>query len=320
MAVVLLAGLTLGGSRSAGAQLSIPACGATGEQSAASPAAADDHVDIISPHLVDSHELDVPYWRSPFVCQVQLPRWTPVHPFGLTIDFSPTKYVVNLLLASCLCLITLLWAAAFHRRRMATPQAAGGFAGGVEAMVLYLRQTVVLPNVGPHGDAYTPYILSVFFFILFANLLGLIPYGSAATGSISVTATMAIISFLVIEISGMRSLGKDYWKTIVYWNHDLPLPGRILMSALMTPIEIISKFTKPFALAIRLFANMTAGHVVLLALISLIFTFHSYFIALFPVGMAVASSLLEIFVAFLQAYIFALLTSVFIGLIREPAH
>ena len=88
----------------------------------------------------------------------------------------------------------------------------------------------------------------------------------------------------------------------------------------MTPIEIISKFTKPFALAIRLFANMTAGHVVLLALISLIFTFHSYYIALFPVGMAVASSLLEIFVAFLQAYIFALLTSVFIGLIREPAH
>ena len=215
------------GARPAAAQLMIPACGASGEQPIVAPPAADEHVDIIPPHLVDSHELDVPFWKSPFVCQVQLPRWAPVYVFGVPIDFSPTKYVVNLLLASCLCLITLLSAAAFHWRRMATPQAAGGFAGGVEAMVLYLRQTVVLPNVGPHGDAYTPFILSVFFFILFANLLGLIPYGSAATGSISVTATMAILSFLVIEVSGMRSLGKDYWKTIVYWNHDLPLAGRI---------------------------------------------------------------------------------------------
>ena len=129
-------------------------------------------------------------------------------------------------------------------------------------MVLYLRQTVVLPNVGPNADAYTPYILSVFFFILFANLVGLIPYGSTATGNVSVTATMAIISFVVIEISGMRALGAEYWKTIVYWNTDLSLPVRIPMALILTPIEIISKLTKPFALTIRLFANMTAGHVV----------------------------------------------------------
>ena len=308
----------LGGARSAGAQ-EIPACGGSaGRPSGTTP--PSDRVDFITPHITDSHELDLPSLRSPFECQIELPRWAPVSIGPFTVDLSPTKYVVMLLLASCLCMITLLWAAAFHRRRMETPEAASGFAGGIEALVLYLRQTVVLPNVGPHGDAYTPFILSVFFFILFANLLGLIPYGATATGSISVTGTMALISFVVIEISGMRALGKNYWKTIVYWNQDLSLPGRIAMSLLMTPIEIFSKLTKPGALTIRLFANMTAGHVVLLALISLIFTFHSYVIALVPVGMGVAISLLEIFVAFLQAFIFALLTAVFIGQIREAAH
>jgi F-type H+-transporting ATPase subunit a len=297
----------------------------------AGSAASDEHrlralageskaVDIITPHITDSHDLDLPYWRSPYVCIKELPRWAPVHIGGLAIDMSPTKHVVWLLIASVLCLVTLLSAAAFHRRRVADPGVAGGFSAGIEALVLYLRQTVILPNVGPHGDAYTPYILSVFFFILFANLVGLIPYGSTATGNISVTATMAIISFVVIEISGMRALGAGYWKTIFYWNHDLSLGVRIPMAGLMTVIEIVSKFTKPFALTIRLFANMTAGHVVLLALISLIFTFNSYFIALVPVAMGVAVSLLEIFVAFLQAYIFALLTAVFIGQIRQAAH
>ena len=160
----------------------------------------------------------------------------------------------------------------------------------------------------------------MFFFILFANLVGLIPYGSTATGNIAVTATMAIISFVVIEVSGMRALGAGYWKTIVYWNPELSPVVRILMTIIMTPIEILSKFTKPFALTIRLFANMTAGHIVLLALISLIFTFNSYFVAVVPVAMGVAVSLLEIFVAFLQAFIFALLTAVFIGQIRQSAH
>ena len=323
---VVCAGLVALAGRSAqlGAQ-EYPHCFSQGS------AASDEHglrllagkpksIDFITPHITDSHDLDLPYYASPFVCIVELPRWAPVHVGGVTLDLSPTKHVVWLLIASVLCLVTLLSAAAFHRRRTADPGVAEGFSAGIEALVLYIRQTVVLPNVGPHGDAYTPYILSVFFFILFANLVGLIPYGSTATGNISVTATMAIISFVVIEVSGMRALGAGYWKTIVYWNPDLSPVVRILMMAIMTPIEILSKFTKPFALTIRLFANMTAGHIVLLALISLIFTFNSYFIALVPVAMGVAVSLLEIFVAFLQAFIFALLTAVFIGQIRQSAH
>jgi F-type H+-transporting ATPase subunit a len=288
-----------------------------GAQQSATPAPP---VDYITPHITDAHELDLPCLKTGLICRVALPRWTPVHIGSLTIDLSPTKHVVMLIVAAILCTITLLWAAAWHRRHLHDPAAPRGFAAGIEAMVLYLRQTVVLPNVGPHGDAYTPFILTIFFFILFANLLGLIPYGSTATGNISVTAALAIVSFVVIEISGMIALGKKYWSTIFYWNHDLPILLRVLLFIIMTPIEIVSKLTKPFALTIRLFANMTAGHVVLLVLIGLIFTFHNIWIIPGPLFLGVAISLLELFVAFLQAFVFALLTAVFIGQIRQAAH
>jgi F-type H+-transporting ATPase subunit a len=278
-------------------------------------------VDIIGPHIRDSHELDLPSIHYPFVCTHDLPRWAPVHIGSLAIDLSPTKHVVWMGIASVLCLLTLLTAAAFHRRHLNDPAPpSNGFAAGIEAMVLYLRQNVVLPNVGPHGDGYTGFILTIFFFILFANLVGLVPFGSTATGNISVTLSLALISFVVIEISGMVSLGRKYWSTIFYWNHDLPIFVRIPMFVLMTPLELVSKFTKPFALTIRLFANMTAGHVVLLALISLIFTFANFFVIPGPIIMAIAISFLELFVAFLQAFIFALLTAVFIGQIRQAAH
>jgi F-type H+-transporting ATPase subunit a len=282
--------------------------------------AQNQKVDIITPHITDSHELDVPCRKPGLVCRIDIPRWQPVHVGSVTLDLSPTKHVVMLIVAALLCTLTLLSAAAWHRRHLNDPAAPRGFAAGIEAMVLYLRQTVVLPNVGPHGDAYTPFILTIFFFILFANLLGLIPYGSTATGNISVTAALALISFVVIEISGMIALGKKYWSTIFYWNHDLPVPLRVLLFIIMTPIEIVSKLTKPFALTIRLFANMTAGHVVLLVLIGLIFTFHNIWIIPGPVFLGVAISLLELFVAFLQAFVFALLTAVFIGQIRQAAH
>jgi len=272
-------------------------------------------VDMITPHITDSHHLELP-----FLGEYEFPRWKPVHIGGLEVDLSPTKHVFFLLLAAALCIGVMIPAAMSNQRQTAHEGHARGFAGAIESVVLYIRNEVILPNVGPHGNAYVPFCLTLFFFILFANLLGLIPYGSTATGNISVTATLALITFVVVEAAGVKAQGAGYFKTIVYWPSDQSLAMKLPMTFLMTPIEIIGKFTKPFALAIRLFANMTAGHVVLLALISLIFTFGSWFIAPAPVLMGVAISMLEIFVAFLQAFIFTLLSSVFIGLIREGAH
>ena len=276
--------------------------------------------DIITPHITDSHHLEYPCFEPGFACHVELPHWAPIHLGPITLDISPTKHVVMLFIAATLCLITLLMAARAHKRQHATGTHSKGFANGIEALVLYIRQEVVLPNVGHHGERYAPFILSLFFFILFANLLGLIPYGSTATGNIAVTGTLAIITFVMVEVAGMRALGKGYIKTIVYWPSDQPFVMKALLTPLMTPLELAGKFTKPIALAIRLFANMTAGHIVVLALIGLIFTFGSYAIAPLPLLMALAIMVLEVFIAFLQAYVFALLSSVFIGLIREGAH
>jgi F-type H+-transporting ATPase subunit a len=277
-------------------------------------------VDFITPHITDAHFLDYPCFKPGFACELELPHWAPIHLGPLTIDISPTKHIVMLFIAAILCLITLLTAARAHKKQHAAVGRSKGFANGIEALVLYLRQEVVIPNVGHHGEGYAPFILTLFFFILFANLLGLIPYGSTATGNISVTATLAVISFVMIEIAGMRAQGMGYLKTIVYWPSDQPVAMKALLTPIMTPIEIFGKFTKPVALAIRLFANMTAGHIVVLALLGLIFTFGSYAIAPLPLLMALAIMVLEVFIGFLQAYVFALLVSVFIGLIREGAH
>ncbi len=282
--------------------------------------AAGPVTDIITPHITDSHAIDYPCLHPGFVCEVELPRWAPVHLGPLTVDLSPTKHVVWLGIAAILCLLTMFAAARAHRRSASGGKAPKGFANGIEAAILYLRNEVILPNVGAHGDKYVPFVLTLFFFILFANLCGLIPYGSTATGNISVTATLALITFVVVELAGMRAQGVGYINTVFYWPHDMPLAMKLPMTLIMTPVEIIGKFTKPFALAIRLFANMTAGHVVLLALIGLIFTFGSYFVLPAPLAMATAISMLELFVAFLQAFIFTLLASVFIGQIRAGAH
>src|SRR5882762_4849158 len=222
-----------------------------------------DQKDFITPHITDSHTLDYPCFNTGFVCEYELPRWNPIHIGRFALDISPSRHVVMLWIAALLCTVTTLLALRAHNRKTSEGKAPSGIGNGLEALVLYLRNEVVIPNVGPHGNGYVPYLLTLFFFILFANLLGLIPYGATATGNIAVTGTLAIVTFIAIELIG--------------------------------------KFTKPFALAIRLFANMVSGHVVLLALISLIFTFGSWILVPAPVLIAVAISVLELFVAFLQA-------------------
>jgi len=288
-----------------------------------------DNKDFITPHITDAHTLDYPcfaqaaHWYQrviPQVCEYELPRWDPIHIGNFALDISPTRHVVMLWIAALLCIVTTLIALRAHNRRTREGKAPSGWGNGLEALVLYMRNEVVLPNVGAHGNGYVPYLLTLFFFILFANLLGLVPYGATATGNISVTATLAIVTFFVIEFAGMKAQGWRYINTIVFWPHDMSLAMKLPITFILTPIEIIGKFTKPFALAIRLFANMVSGHVVLLALISLIFTFGSWLLVPAPILIALGISLLELFVAFLQAFIFTLLSSVFIGLIREGAH
>jgi F-type H+-transporting ATPase subunit a len=277
--------------------------------------------DIIMPHITDSRHLEIPWPSSHLAREVTLPRWAPLHLGALTVDLSPTKHVVMLLLAAVLCAATLITAAAAHRRHHHAVGRPRGFAAGIESVVLFVRNEVILKNVGPHGEGFAPFLLTLFFFILFANVLGLIPYGSTATGNIAVTATLALISFVVIEIAGMRALGSGYVGTIVYWPSDMKFGlMKIFLALILTPVELLGKFTKPFALAIRLFANMTAGHVIVLAFIGMIFTFQSWLVAPAPLLMALAIMLLEVFVALLQAYIFTLLVSTFIGQLREAHH
>lgn len=279
-----------------------------GHDADAHGAEAEHEFDIIH-HISDAREVETPFgvWHLP-----EAGSWM-VGP----IDMTPTKHVIFLALAGLIVVGLFLGTAAAARRTGAEGSPKKGH-NVMETLVLFFRDQVVMPNIGHGGEKFAPFVVTLFFFILVCNLLGLLPWGSSATGNISVTAALAVLSFIVIEVAGMRALGaKGYLGTIVYIPHGLPKAMIPLMVIIMTPVELLGKLTKPFALAIRLFANMTAGHVLLLAIIGLIFVFGNLAIAVAPVLMAVALTFLELFVAFLQAYIFALLTSVFIGLIRH---
>jgi F-type H+-transporting ATPase subunit a len=283
--------------------------------------ASGNQIDIAH-HIGNAHTVETPFGviHLPDNWKIRLGSDDQGRPRYL--DLSPTRHLMYMLLAAMI--VTLVFV--FSGQSVARAQSAGrppkGFAGAMEAMALWVRQEVVLPNVGAHGEGYAPYLLTVFFFILAMNLLGLLPWGATATSNISVTAALALMAFIVIEVTGMRTLGfKGYMKTIFYLPPGLPGgPGgavlKVLLLAVMTPIEIIGKLAKPFALAVRLFANMTSGHVLVLALLGLTFLFQSYFVGIGASVLATGVMLLEVFVAFLQAFVFTLLTAVFIGLMR----
>jgi F-type H+-transporting ATPase subunit a len=271
---------------------------------------------MIMHHLVDLAEWELPFFTLHF------PSFEPIHLGPLVLDLSPTKHLALLLVAAVLCLLLFISAARSLRRRDAD-QAPSGWANAVETLVVFFRDDVVRTNIGHGADAYTPYVLTVFFFILVNNLLGLVPFMGSATGNLAVTAALALLTFILVEVSGMRALGpRGYLGTIFYAPRGLNPIATGLMLIIMTPVEFLGKLTKPFALAIRLFANMTAGHTLILSLIGMIFVFSNltvgrWGIAGASVAMSSAIMILEVFVAFLQAYIFAMLTAVFIGLIRH---
>jgi F-type H+-transporting ATPase subunit a len=228
-----------------------------------------------------------------------------------------------MIVAAALVALTMWIAARLidrHRRNGTAPK---GFANAIEAMVLYVRNDIAIANIGHDGARFAPFILTIFFFVLYANLLGLLPWGSSATGNLAVTAALAIMVFLTVEIGGMIKLGpKGYLHTIFPQVPGLSGAGGVAMSVAMAPIEILGKLVKPFALAVRLFGNMTAGHFVILSLFGIIFLFGQLYIWNYGIGIITAAlvtgiMMLELIVALLQAYVFALLSSVFIGLMQH---
>jgi F-type H+-transporting ATPase subunit a len=268
---------------------------------AATPGGAEGEGNVFTEllhHVQDSRELDTP------LGVVHLPHIEPFRLAGITVDMSITKHVVFLWVAAFLLCAIAITVARLNARRT-VPK---GFGNLFEILVIFLRDEVAIPNMGRAGVKYMPYLLTTFFFILIMNLLGLIPYGASATGNVSVTAGLAVIAFVMIQAAAIRAQGvKQYLAHLtggVHWS----------LWPIMIPIEILGLFTKPFALCIRLFANMTGGHIVLVSLIGLIFIFKSYVVAVAPVGFVVAINFLELFVALLQAYIFTMLTSLFMGL------
>lgn len=229
---------------------------------------------------------------------------------GIRFDFTVTKHVFFMLL-SALTLVLLAIAAARQNNKNIVPRGIGNL---FEVFIVFMRDEVVLPNMGKAGLRYMPYVLTTFFFILIMNLAGLVPYGATSTSNISVTAALALIAFVMIQLAAIRAQGlKHYLAHLTGGVHWMLWP-------IMIPIEILGLFTKPFALCIRLFANMTGGHIVLVSLMGLIFIFRSYVLAPVPVLFALGITLLELFVALLQAYIFAMLTSVFMGLGMTAGH
>jgi F-type H+-transporting ATPase subunit a len=276
-----------------------------------------DIKEMILHHLADSKE-----WEAPWGV-VHLPQFEPVQLGPLTLDFSITKHVLFMMIAAVLVAILLIIAGRDAARANASGAGRGpkGAANVVEAFVLFLRDEVAIRNIGHGGEKYVPYIVTVFFFILFCNMLGLLPFGASPTGNVSVTAVLATLTFIIVEATGMKSLGPvGYAKTIFFLPHGVPTLMKPIMLAILTPVELLSKFTKPFALTMRLYANMTAGHAVVLAFTGLLVMSGlagTLWVAPAPLLMAVGIMVLEIFVALLQAYIFAMLTAVFIGLIKH---
>ncbi len=274
--------------------------------------------EVVLHHTADAWTIDF----FPFGA-IHLPRWEDIHIGSMAINLSPTKHVYFLVLAAVLVFLTMWIAGRQLAKQQAGKQAPRGFAGAVEAMVLFVRDEVAIANVGHEGAHFAPYIMTLFFFILYSNILGLVPWGASPTGNLAVTGALAITVFLTVEVAGFMKLGpRGYLRTIFPHVEGIDGIGGVVMSVAMAPIEILGKLVKPFALAVRLFGNMTAGHFVILSLFGIIFLFGhlsgwNWAIGFLTALLVMAIMLLELFVAFLQAYVFALLSAVFIGLMQH---
>ncbi|MGI9527909.1 MAG: F0F1 ATP synthase subunit A, partial [Weeksellaceae bacterium] len=224
------------------------------------------------------------------------------------LDFSITKNVAMMLVGAVLLIILFGSVARSYRKGMVPT----GLAGFLEPLVVFVREDIAIPNIGKRKyKRYMPYLLTLFFFIWILNLMGLIPGAANVTGNIAFTMVLAFITLVVVNVSGTKT----------YWGHifdplgnGMPWYGKILIYPILVLVEVIGIFTKPIALMIRLFANMTAGHIIILSFISLIFILGTIAVSPASIFLTLFINCLELLVAALQAYIFTLLTALFIGM------
>ena len=238
------------------------------------------------------------------------------------IDISITKNVLAVFINSILLVLLVLYTAHWYKRHDVRKETPGGFVGIMEMLITMLIDDVIKPNVGEGYRRYTPYLLTVFFFIFLSNLMGLLPVfpgGANVTGNIAVTLALALCTFLVVNFLGNKEYYKEiFWPDVPTWL-KVPVP-------LMPLIELFGVFVKPFALTIRLFANILAGHTALLAFVCIIFitmsvnTYIGSGMTVVSVFFTVFMNFLELLVAFIQAFVFTILSSVFIGLSRPEHH
>ena len=231
-------------------------------------------------------------------------------------DLSLTKNITAMIISGFLLVVLMLNVAKAYKVR-GSRKAPKGFQSLMEPVIIFMRDEVVIPSIpGKRAERYTPFILTVFFFVLINNLLGLLPGSANVTGNLAVTSALAIISFIVIMFSTNRH----------FWAHIFNPPVPFGVKFILAPVELIGIFTKPLSLMIRLFANMLAGHIIILSIISLVFIFGSlnkvagYGFLPITVLFNIVMMMLEVLVAFIQAFIFANLTAVFIGQAMEGAH
>ena len=230
--------------------------------------------------------------------------------------FQPTRHLAFFVLASAVVLIIIRLAIRSYRENIPS-----GIGAAVETLVIYVRDEIAEKNIGHDGAKYVPLLLSFFFFILFAALIGLLPFSATSTGNLSVTLGLAVVAFLAMQLAGISKFG-----LVHHYTNMIPpgLPAWLL--PIIIPVEILGMFSKPFALMIRLFANMLAGHMVITTLLLLIPLMSAiglvFGIPMIPISLLLALFImtLEILVAFIQAYVFTLLTSIFIGMSAHPAH
>ena len=222
------------------------------------------------------------------------------------VDLSITKHTVIMWVAAVLLILVMLLVP--NRKKEQLVQR-GTWANIVEMMVLFVRDELAIKNIGPkHGPRYTPYLLTIFFFILFMNLLGQLPWSAVATSNLAVTAALALCTFVVTQVASIRVQGiKGYLAHLTGGVHPL-------LWVIMVPVEVLGLFTKPFALTLRLFANMVAGHIMIFFLLGLIFIMKSAAVAVVSVPFAMGIFFLEFFVSFVQAFIFTMLSALFIGM------